>query len=132
MRKLGDDFRLVMREVDEVEKTPRGKYLARDKLDSRLAKRAGWAYGRRAMLQNQAAKKVFHWLVVVVLLGNLPTRRCIPRVMPSLRRTTAPNLDLFINVLEERIRRDYVDGSDLTYQDLVHGALEGCLEATPQ
>ena len=23
------------------------------------------------MLQNQAAKKIFHWLVVVVLLGNL-------------------------------------------------------------
>ena len=26
MHKLGDDFRLVMREVDEVEKTPRGKH----------------------------------------------------------------------------------------------------------
>jgi phenylacetate-CoA ligase len=26
LRKLGDDFRLVLREVEEVEKTPRGKH----------------------------------------------------------------------------------------------------------
>ena len=26
MRKLGDDFQLTMREVEEVEKTPRGKH----------------------------------------------------------------------------------------------------------
>ena len=80
------------------------------------------------MLQNQAAKKVFHWLVVVVLLGNLAYGAKVYSESDAVSQENDPhaNLDLFINVLE-RIRRDYVDGSDLTYQDLVHGALEGML-----
>jgi carboxyl-terminal processing protease len=35
-----------------------------------------------------------------------------------------PNLELFSTVME-RIRKDYVDGKDLTYQELVQGALKG-------
>jgi carboxyl-terminal processing protease len=35
-------------------------------------------------------------------------------------------LELFSRVLE-RVRRDYVDGDKLTYEDLVHGALKGML-----
>ncbi|MCZ7641217.1 MAG: S41 family peptidase [Verrucomicrobia bacterium] len=36
------------------------------------------------------------------------------------------NLRLFTQVLE-RVRQDYVDGANLTYQDLVYGALKGML-----
>ncbi|MBE7502156.1 MAG: S41 family peptidase [Verrucomicrobiales bacterium] len=36
------------------------------------------------------------------------------------------NLRLFTQVLE-RVRQDYVDGADLSYQDLVYGALKGML-----
>ncbi|MFZ9854776.1 MAG: S41 family peptidase [Limisphaerales bacterium] len=35
-------------------------------------------------------------------------------------------LELFSRVLE-RVRRDYVDGENMTYEDLVHGALKGML-----
>ncbi len=35
-------------------------------------------------------------------------------------------LELFSRVLE-RVRRDYVDGEQMTYEDLVHGALKGML-----
>jgi len=37
-----------------------------------------------------------------------------------------PNLRLFSIVLD-RVRKDYVDGEALTYQDLIHGALKGML-----
>ena len=36
------------------------------------------------------------------------------------------NMELFTRVLE-RVRKDYVDGDKLTYQDLIHGALKGML-----
>jgi carboxyl-terminal processing protease len=35
-----------------------------------------------------------------------------------------PNMKLFAEVME-KVRRDYVDGTNLTYQDLVYGALKG-------
>ena len=38
--------------------------------------------------------------------------------------TVYPNLELFSTVLE-RVRRDYVDGGKLTYQELVRNALKG-------
>src|ERR1043165_7424800 len=37
-----------------------------------------------------------------------------------------PSLELFSYVME-RVRKDYVDGQKLTYQDLVYGALKGML-----
>jgi len=37
-----------------------------------------------------------------------------------------PSLELFTYVME-RVRKDYVDGKKLTYQDLVYGALKGML-----
>ena len=78
------------------------------------------------MLQDKAARPIFHWLVVVALLVNLAYGAKVYSDAVSQEDDPHANLDLFINVLE-RIRRDYVDGSDLTYQDLVHGALEGML-----
>ena len=37
-----------------------------------------------------------------------------------------PSMELFAYVME-RVRKDYVDGRNLTYQDLVYGALKGML-----
>ena len=37
-----------------------------------------------------------------------------------------PNMKLFSEVME-KVRRDYVDGTNLTYQDLVYGALKGMI-----
>lgn len=37
-----------------------------------------------------------------------------------------PNLELFSRVME-RVRKDYVDGTNVTYQDLVYGALKGMI-----
>jgi len=37
-----------------------------------------------------------------------------------------PNIELFSFVME-KVRKDYVDGEKLTYQDLVYGALRGML-----
>src|SRR5215510_4366247 len=37
-----------------------------------------------------------------------------------------PSLELFTTVLE-RVRKDYVDGQNVKYQDLVYGALKGML-----
>jgi carboxyl-terminal processing protease len=37
-----------------------------------------------------------------------------------------PNLKLFTSVLD-KVRQEYVDGDNLTYQELIHGALKGML-----
>ena len=37
-----------------------------------------------------------------------------------------PNIRLFSEVME-KVRRDYVDGTNITYQDLVYGALKGMI-----
>ncbi len=80
------------------------------------------------MFKDKAAKIFLHWLVVAVLLLNLAYGAKVYSESDAVSQENDPhaNLDLFVNVLE-RIRRDYVDGKDLTYQDLVHGALEGML-----
>ena len=80
------------------------------------------------MFKDKTAKVFFHWLVVAVLLANLTYGAKVYSESEAVSQENDPhaNLDLFVNVLE-RIRRDYVDGKDLTYQDLVHGALEGML-----
>ena len=80
------------------------------------------------MYKDKAAKIFIHWLVVAVLLANLTYGAKVYSESEAVSEENDPhaNLDLFVNVLE-RIRRDYVDGKDLTYQDLVHGALDGML-----
>lgn len=42
----------------------------------------------------------------------------------SEKDSAYPNLELFTYVME-RIRKDYVDGQNLTYQELIYGALKG-------
>ena len=86
------------------------------------------AYGRRAMLQTKAARRILHGLVIGVLLSNLAIGAKVYSESDANSTANDPhaNLDLFVNVLE-RIRRDYVDGGELTYEDLVHGALRGMI-----
>src|SRR5579871_5815631 len=42
----------------------------------------------------------------------------------SQKDAVYPNMKLFSEVME-KVKRDYVDGTNLTYQDLVYGALKG-------
>lgn len=44
----------------------------------------------------------------------------------SQKDSVYPNMKLFSEVME-KVRRDYVDGTNLTYQDLVYGALKGMI-----
>ena len=44
----------------------------------------------------------------------------------SSKDSVYPNMRLFSEVME-KVRRDYVDGTNLTYQDLVYGALKGMI-----
>ncbi len=80
------------------------------------------------MLQTKAARRFLHAAVIGVLLLNLAIGAKVYSESDANSSANDPhaNLDLFVNVLE-RIRRDYVDGGELTYEDLVHGALQGML-----
>ena len=80
------------------------------------------------MLQTNAARRILHGVVLGVLLLNLAIGAKVYSESDANSTANDPhaNLDLFVNVLE-RIRRDYVDGGELTYEDLVHGALRGMI-----
>ncbi|MED5381575.1 MAG: S41 family peptidase [Verrucomicrobiota bacterium] len=80
------------------------------------------------MLQTKAAGKIVHGTVLGLLLLNLAIGAKVYSESDANSAANDPhaNLDLFVNVLE-RIRQDYVDGGELTYEDLVHGALRGMI-----
>ena len=80
------------------------------------------------MLQTKAAGKIVHGTVIGLLLLNLAIGAKVYSESDANSAANDPhaNLDLFVNVLE-RIRHDYVDGGELTYEDLVHGALRGMI-----
>ncbi len=80
------------------------------------------------MLQTKAARRILHGAVLALLLLNLAIGAKVYSESDANSTANDPhaNLDLFVNVLE-RIRRDYVDGGELTYEDLVNGALRGML-----
>ena len=61
--------------------------------------------------------------VVLVLTINLLIGARIYYTAQAAEKDSAyPSLELFTYVLE-KVRKDYVDGQKLTYQDLVYGAL---------
>src|SRR5258708_28853215 len=65
--------------------------------------------------------------VVVVLTINLLIGARIYYTAQAAEKDSAyPSLELFSYVME-KVRKDYVDGQKLTYQDLVYGALKGML-----
>jgi carboxyl-terminal processing protease len=68
--------------------------------------------------------------VTLLLLVNLAvgTRLYITSAAAAEKEkdTAYPNLKLFSTVME-RVRKDYVDGTNITYQELVYGALKGMI-----
>jgi carboxyl-terminal processing protease len=71
-------------------------------------------------------RRLIYGLVVVVLLLNLSigARLYLGSAEAAEKDSAYPNLELF-SVVMEKIRKDYVEGKDVTYQDLVYGALKG-------
>ena len=71
-------------------------------------------------------RRLTYGLVVVVLAANLilGARVYLSSAAAAEKDSAYPNLELF-TVVMERIRKDYVDGKDTTYQELVYGALKG-------
>jgi carboxyl-terminal processing protease len=74
-------------------------------------------------------KTVMYGALVCALTLNVIVGAHIYRVHAQGREEDDPerNYKLFVNVLE-RVRNEYVEGSDLTYQDLIYGALKGMLD----
>src|ERR1051325_1048180 len=72
-------------------------------------------------------RRVMYGTVVLVLTINLLIGARIYYTAQAAEKDSAyPSLELFTYVLE-KVRKDYVDGQKLTYQDLVYGALKGML-----
>ncbi|HTG43121.1 MAG TPA: carboxyl-terminal protease, partial [Verrucomicrobiae bacterium] len=73
-------------------------------------------------------RRFFYGALMAVLGVNLFVGAQIyfSNVQGAEKDESYPNLKLFSIVLD-RVRKDYVDGEKLTYQDLIHGALKGML-----
>lgn len=74
-------------------------------------------------------QRLIYGLVVVVLALNLAlgARVYFSTAAAAEKDSPYPNLELFSFVME-KVRRDYVDGTNLTYQQLVYGALRGMVD----
>jgi carboxyl-terminal processing protease len=73
-------------------------------------------------------RRVIYGAVALVLTINLliGTRVYFASAQAAEKDSPYPSLDLFAYVME-KVRKDYVDGQKLTYQELVYGALKGML-----
>ena len=73
-------------------------------------------------------RRLIYGAVVVVLTANLliGARIYLSTAQAAEKDSAYPSLELFSFVME-KVRKDYVDGQKLTYQDLVYGALKGML-----
>jgi carboxyl-terminal processing protease len=71
-------------------------------------------------------RRLIYGVVLVALALNLAigARLYLGSAEAAEKDSAYPNLELF-SVVMEKIRKDYVDGKELTYQELVHGALKG-------
>ena len=74
-------------------------------------------------------RRLIYGLVVVVLAVNLAVgaRLYLNSAVAAEKDSPYPNLELF-SVVMEKVRKDYVDGKNLTYQDLVYDALKGMID----
>jgi carboxyl-terminal processing protease len=74
-------------------------------------------------------QRLIYGVVMAVLALNLAlgARMYFSTAAAAEKDSPYPNLELFSYVME-KVRRDYVDGGDLTYQELVYGALRGMLD----
>jgi carboxyl-terminal processing protease len=73
-------------------------------------------------------RRLIYGIVVVALSANLlvGTRIYLNSAHGAEKDSPYPSLELFSYVME-KVRKDYVDGQRLGYQDLVYGALKGML-----
>jgi len=72
-------------------------------------------------------RRLIYGVVVVVLTTNLLVgTRVYFNSAHAAEKDPYPSLELFSYVME-KVRKDYVDGQKLTYQELVYGALKGML-----
>src|SRR3954471_10870922 len=72
-------------------------------------------------------RRFLYGTLSVVLIINLSIGAYVFAVAQAAEKDSPyPSLELFSYVLE-KVRKDYVDGQKLTYQDLVYGALKGML-----
>src|SRR5712672_3132910 len=73
-------------------------------------------------------RRVIFGGVALVLSINLliGARVYLSSAQGAEKESAYPSLELFSYVLE-KVRKDYVDGQKLTYQELVYGALKGML-----
>jgi len=71
-------------------------------------------------------RSLTYTLVIAVLVLNLAlgARIYLSSASAAEKDSVYPNLELFSYVME-KVRKDYVEGQELTYQDLVYGALKG-------
>ena len=73
-------------------------------------------------------RRYLYGLLTVVLTINLVVGAAVYLQSAESKKDTAyPSLELFSRVMEI-VRRDYVDGKELTYHDLVRSALKGMLD----
>ncbi|HET7623867.1 MAG TPA: S41 family peptidase [Verrucomicrobiae bacterium] len=68
-------------------------------------------------------------LLIAALAANLliGARIYMNSAEAAQKDAVYPNMKLFSEVME-KVRKDYVDGQNLTYQDLVYGALKGMID----
>lgn len=73
-------------------------------------------------------RRLIYGAVVVALSINLflGARIYLNSAQAAEKDSAYPSLELFSYVME-KVRKDYVDGGKLTYQELVYGALKGML-----
>src|SRR5256885_85295 len=72
-------------------------------------------------------RSVMDGTVVLILTINLLIGARVYYTAQAAEKDSAyPSMELFAYVME-RVRKDYVDGKKLTYQELVYGALKGML-----
>lgn len=73
-------------------------------------------------------RRLIYGFVAVVLSINLlvGARVYLSSAEAAQRDNAYPSLELFSYVME-KVRRDYVDGQELSYQEMVYGALKGML-----
>jgi carboxyl-terminal processing protease len=73
-------------------------------------------------------RRLIYGVVVAALSINLiiGARVYLTTAQAAEKDSVYPNLELFSYVME-RVRKDYVDGQNLKYQDLVYAALKGML-----
>lgn len=71
---------------------------------------------------------VFSFVAVVLLVNVIIGARVyVGSAEAAQKDSPYTNLKLFSEVME-KVRKDYVDGKSLTYQELVYGALEGMID----